>query len=143
MIGGKERCIQVCLQSAVCLVLFQGDHGRQWWWQRNGSGGAATGSGGGCGVCGGGSGGGGRSLLRWRHYATDNDDNNQLKQQWRLDQAGQSGKYSLHWGVGTGPSVYRTDALPLSYRGFGHLGGSDIEAQNIIGNVQLCSCAGG
>ena len=25
---------------------------------------------------------------------------------------------SLHWGLNPGPSVYRTDALPLSYRGF-------------------------
>ena len=24
---------------------------------------------------------------------------------------------SLHWGLNPGPSVYRTDALPLSYRG--------------------------
>ena len=26
-------------------------------------------------------------------------------------------KTSLHWGLNPGPSVYRTDALPLSYRG--------------------------
>ena len=26
-------------------------------------------------------------------------------------------KTSLHWGLSPGPSVYRTDALPLSYRG--------------------------
>ena len=25
--------------------------------------------------------------------------------------------HSLHWGLSPGPSVYRTDALPLSYRG--------------------------
>ena len=24
---------------------------------------------------------------------------------------------SLHWGLNPGPSVYKTDALPLSYRG--------------------------
>ena len=24
---------------------------------------------------------------------------------------------SLHWGLNPGPSVYRTDALPLSYKG--------------------------
>jgi hypothetical protein len=24
---------------------------------------------------------------------------------------------SLHWGLSPGPSVYKTDALPLSYRG--------------------------
>ena len=28
-----------------------------------------------------------------------------------------SRKTSLHWGLSPGPSVYRTDALPLSYRG--------------------------
>ena len=26
-------------------------------------------------------------------------------------------KHSLHWGLNPGPSVYKTDALPLSYRG--------------------------
>ena len=26
---------------------------------------------------------------------------------------------SPHWGLSPGPSVYRTDALPLSYRGSG------------------------
>ena len=26
-------------------------------------------------------------------------------------------KKSPHWGLSPGPSVYRTDALPLSYRG--------------------------
>ena len=26
-------------------------------------------------------------------------------------------KASLHWGLNPGPSVYKTDALPLSYRG--------------------------
>ena len=29
----------------------------------------------------------------------------------------QNHKHSLHWGLSPGPSVYRTDALPLSYRG--------------------------
>jgi hypothetical protein len=28
-------------------------------------------------------------------------------------------QYSPHWGLNPGPSVYRTDALPLSYRGTG------------------------
>ena len=26
-------------------------------------------------------------------------------------------RMSLHWGLSPGPSVYKTDALPLSYRG--------------------------
>ena len=28
---------------------------------------------------------------------------------------------SLHWGLNPGPSVYKTDALPLSYRGLQHM----------------------
>ena len=28
------------------------------------------------------------------------------------------GHWSLHWGLSPGPSVYKTDALPLSYRGY-------------------------
>ena len=34
---------------------------------------------------------------------------NEMKKQKRI---------SLHWGLNPGPSVYKTDALPLSYRGF-------------------------
>ena len=29
-------------------------------------------------------------------------------------------KKSPHWGLNPGPSVYKTDALPLSYRGVDH-----------------------
>ena len=32
-------------------------------------------------------------------------------------QVGRASSWSLHWGLSPGPSVYRTDALPLSYRG--------------------------
>ena len=35
----------------------------------------------------------------------------------RLGAQGCSLGNSLHWGLSPGPSVYKTDALPLSYRG--------------------------
>ena len=41
---------------------------------------------------------------------------------WQGGQALSSGKgCSPHWGLNPGPSVYKTDALPLSYRGSGNL----------------------
>ena len=33
---------------------------------------------------------------------------------------------SLHWGLNPGPSVYRTDALPLSYKGFCNIGNKHV-----------------
>ena len=36
---------------------------------------------------------------------------------WGFDRRWGIANESLHWGLNPGPSVYRTDALPLSYKG--------------------------
>ena len=36
---------------------------------------------------------------------------------------------SLHWGLNPGPSVYRTDALPLSYRGSGRIAEKHVDTE--------------
>ena len=39
---------------------------------------------------------------------------------------------SLHWGLNPGPSVYRTDALPLSYRGLNGTEGSGCSLPKML-----------
>ena len=44
---------------------------------------------------------------------------------------------SLHWGLSPGPSVYKTDALPLSYRGTGE---PDAQHPFIVQNLPASGC---
>ena len=47
---------------------------------------------------------------------------------------------SPHWGLNPGPSVYKTDALPLSYRGTGPGTASGTTANKAKPNTQNASC---
>ena len=47
----------------------------------------------------------------------------------------QTRHYSPHWGLNPGPSVYRTDALPLSYRGC--CGGGNCQSSCQLTAMQL------
>ena len=49
---------------------------------------------------------------------------------------------SAHWGLNPGPSVYKTDALPLSYRGVGFRRRGGIEALHVFMPRELKSRPG-
>ena len=50
---------------------------------------------------------------------------------------------SPHWGLNPGPSVYKTDALPLSYRGAGpRISQNNRENQTTNGQERVCQLWG-
>jgi hypothetical protein len=49
---------------------------------------------------------------------------------------------SLHWGLNPGPSVYKTDALPLSYRGTWHEGEAEHGDRPRGGEDELAASRG-
>ena len=51
--------------------------------------------------------------------------------------------YSPHWGLNPGPSVFRTDALPLSYRGIGtmSMGFNESTLRNDAAPAHRMPCA--
>ena len=53
---------------------------------------------------------------------------------------------SPHWGLNPGPSVYKTDALPLSYRGICLCGGNKYHRHIIVDwwkNSDVSTCVNG